>query len=51
MNLQICSDIHLDQIENFKNQDLISPSGDVLILAGDICHCYNIEKYKDFFDK
>jgi len=49
MNLQICSDIHLDQIENFKNQDLISPSGDVLILAGDICHCYNIEKYKDFF--
>jgi predicted phosphohydrolase len=50
MNLQICSDIHLDQLESFKNQDLISPKGDVLILAGDICHGYNIEKYIDFFE-
>lgn len=49
MNLQICSDIHLDQIKNFKNQDIIVPTGDVLILAGDTCHYYNFEKYKDFF--
>lgn len=50
MNLQICSDLHLDQLDNFKKQDLISPKGDVLILAGDICHGYNIEKYTDFFE-
>lgn len=55
MRIQYASDLHLDKLFsgeaseiNYKN--LIDPSGDILILAGDICHCCSMEKYRKFFD-
>jgi predicted phosphohydrolase len=49
MKFQIASDLHLDQIKEINNESLIKPCGDILILAGDICHAYTMEKHIDFF--
>ena len=52
MNIQVASDLHLDQLKSFEYKDykrLISPYGNILILAGDICHIENIYKYSNFF--
>lgn len=55
MNIQICSDLHLDQIKNFNNfnnvkfKELIVPKGDILIIAGDLCHASTLNNYINFF--
>lgn len=49
MNLQIASDLHLDQLKNKDYKKFIYPVADVLILAGDICHIENLYSYSDFF--
>ncbi len=51
MNIQIASDLHLDQLSSsFKYKELIVPVSDILVLCGDICHIVTLNKYKDFFD-
>ena len=50
VRLQYASDIHLDQLTEYLPSDLIRPNADVLILGGDICHFYVIEKHSLFFD-
>jgi predicted phosphodiesterase len=53
LNLQICSDLHIE----YKNDDIpdpldyITPSADILILAGDIGSFYKIEQLKGFLEK
>ena len=49
MNLQIASDLHLDQLKNKDYKKFIYPVADVLILAGYICHIENLYSYSDFF--
>lgn len=49
MKIQLCSDLHLDQINFYSNENLVYPEGDVLVLAGDICHVCEIEKHSNFF--
>jgi predicted phosphohydrolase len=55
MNIQVASDLHLDQIKSFESFDyrdykrIITPISNVLILAGDICHIENIHNYSKFF--
>ena len=53
LNLQICSDLHIE----YKNDeipdplDYITPVSDILILAGDIGSFYKIEQLKGFLEK
>ena len=49
LNIQIASDLHLDQMKIYKKEKLIYPEGDILILSGDICHISEIEKHRLFF--
>jgi predicted phosphodiesterase len=48
MIVQYASDLHLEfsQNEHFLRTNPLEPTGDVLILAGDVV----LEKYRDFFD-
>lgn len=50
MKIQLASDIHLDQLKSYNNSDIIYPGGDILVLAGDICHICTIKKHEDFFN-
>ena len=61
MNFQIASDLHLDKlyvpsirtqsgIEVKDYKDLIRPRSNILILAGDICHISNVDRYTPFFE-
>ena len=53
LNLQICSDLHIE----YKNDevpdplDYITPVADILVLAGDIGSFYKIEQLKGFLEK
>lgn len=52
MILQYCSDLHLEFPENaaYLKADPIRPTGDILILAGDVTLFKLINRQKDFFD-
>lgn len=54
MRVQYVSDLHLDKVvsdEKIINyKDYVDPCGDILVLAGDICHVCSMEKHKKFFD-
>ena len=47
--IQVCSDLHLDQLDSYESFKLVFPYGKILIMAGDICHNVNLEKHKSFF--
>ncbi len=53
MIIQYCSDLHLEFPENkkFVQENPIQPTGEILILAGDIIPFGQIDDHKDFFDK
>lgn len=52
MNIQYCSDLHLEFKENRKyiDRNPIQPMADILLLAGDITLLNDIELHEDFFD-
>ncbi|NUN99587.1 MAG: metallophosphoesterase [Saprospiraceae bacterium] len=52
MKIQYCSDLHLEFKENkkFLEHHPIQPSGEILLLAGDITLFKQIEEQNDFFD-
>lgn len=53
MNIQIASDLHLDQLKypNLNSiNELIIPNSDILVLAGDICHIESLNSFKNFFN-
>lgn len=52
MNIQYCSDLHLEFLDNRKwilNNPIV-PKGDILILAGDIVLFKEIHQHQKFFD-
>ena len=52
MLIQFVSDLHLDDMKN-TNCDpyyYVKPIGDILILAGDICSFYNIQRIRQFIN-
>ena len=52
MRIQIISDLHLEKINNneINGLDYINPTGDILILAGDIGSLYKINQLTFFFN-
>lgn len=52
MNIQYCSDLHLEFLENRKwiLENPITPKGNILILAGDIVLFKEIHQHQKFFD-
>ena len=54
MNIQVASDLHLDQLIKKKSEkeikDLIIPNSEILILAGDVCHIEDINSFSFFFE-
>ncbi len=52
MKIQYCSDLHLEFQENqkFLEYTPIQPTGEILLLAGDITLFKQIEDHEDFFD-
>lgn len=53
MTIQYCSDLHLEFFENRKylEENPIKPKGEILILAGDICHFSDYYFSLSFFDE
>lgn len=57
MNIQVASDLHLDKLlgkvsKSYMNSLIVPniPNTDILILAGDICHIEDTQKFSFFFD-
>src|ERR1035441_7170918 len=52
MKIQYCSDLHLEfpANQNFLKRNPIVPTGDILILAGDILLFSEMNNYSEFFD-
>jgi predicted phosphohydrolase len=50
VRFQYISDLHLDQLNEYNIPSLVIPTGDILILAGDICHIETITKHSSFFE-
>ncbi len=53
LNIQYCSDLHLEFPENraFIKDHPLHPKGDILLLAGDIMPFSQMEKHDEFFDE
>lgn len=52
MTIQYCSDLHLEFPDNynFLKANPIEPTGDILVLAGDIMPFAEMERFDGFFD-
>lgn len=52
MRLQYCSDLHLEfrENKNFLSEHPIEPTGEILLLAGDVVPFVLMEKHHDFFN-